>query len=64
MTVESNLLPTPQAGATPHPFAPETIALVEQLLAGVLHSLRAEAGRCEAQEAGATEYDSWLRQLH
>ena len=67
MTVQRDLIPTSQASAAaglPHPVSPETIALVEQLLAGVMRSLRAEPGLRETQEAGAIEYDSWLRQLH
>jgi hypothetical protein len=68
MTVQRDLISSPQATAavagSTHPVAPETIDLVEQLLAGVLRSLRAEADVRVAQEAGAIEYDSWLRQFH
>ena len=66
MTVQRDLISSPQA--TPagfsRPVSPETIELVEQLLAGVLRSLRGETSAREAQEAGAIEYESWLRQLH
>jgi hypothetical protein len=68
MTVQRDLTSSPQAASAVagsiHPVSPETVALVEQLMAGVLRSLRGEASAREAQEAGAIEYDSWLRQLH
>jgi hypothetical protein len=53
------------AGALPaRPLPPETLAMVEDMLAQALHCLReAAAPPRDAPDAGALEYDSWLAVL-
>jgi len=48
-------------GVCPHPVSLETIELIERALAAMLRSLRPRAGA--PAQAGAIEYDSWLRLL-
>lgn len=50
-------------GPGPQPLSPETIAVIEQVLTDLLRGLRDQAARQPAAtaDAGAIEYDSWLR---
>lgn len=57
-----NVVQHDHGGACPHPVSLETIELIEDALAAMLRSLRPAAARASDQ-AGATEYDSWLRLL-
>ncbi len=49
------------AGDVPQPVSLETIALIEQVLAQLLGALRARITAPATRDAGAIEYDSWLR---
>ncbi len=57
-------IPGDLAADCPHPLSLETIGLMEQVLAGMLRSLRGQAGAAASAQAGATEYDSWQTHAH
>lgn len=59
----NNVVEHEDGGACPHPVSLETIELIEHALAAMLRSLRPRAGDRAPGEAGAVEYDSWLRLL-
>jgi hypothetical protein len=49
-------------GDVPQPVSLETIAVVEQMLTDMLRGLREKAtSQPAAADAGAIEYESWLR---
>lgn len=58
-----NVVQHEDGGACPHPVSLETIELIEHALAAMLRSLRPGAGARPPEQAGAVEYDSWLRLL-
>jgi len=65
MTVQQQTIRHPRTGATPgdhpQPISLETIAVAEQVLTQMLREFRAEVAARAAADAGAIEYDSWLR---
>ena len=68
MNMKQMQFSTPEGGhatlAFPDPVTLETIAMLEEASALMFRSLRRDALRPQARDAGAIEYDSWSAQAH
>lgn len=64
MTVQQQSIPSsatgPIADHCPQPVSLETLAVVEQVLADLLSTLRGRQATQAARDAGVVEYASWL----